>query len=88
MFDADAELLSILQYVLLIEIKSSTPAHGAMFVLNTYIEIKKTRHDGFASSLVLVRTYLLTTNPGLAVAYIIRTAKYACMQILKSEYRR
>lgn len=41
MLDADAELLSILQYVLLIEIKSSTPAHGAMFVLNTYIEIKK-----------------------------------------------
>lgn len=76
MLDADAELLSILQYVLLIEIKSSTPAHGAMFVLNTYIEIKKkTRHDGFASSLVLVRTYLLTTNLGLAVAYIIRTAK-------------
>lgn len=43
MFDADAELLSILQYVLLIEIKSSTPAHGAMFVLNTYIEIKKNK---------------------------------------------
>lgn len=43
MLDADAELLSILQYVLLIEIKSSTPAHGAMFVLNTYIEIKKNK---------------------------------------------